>query len=92
MTFRIKKNILVKLKKKTWYYETSDTNVRCKNGYPAGGFLDKGENLLVCQIESKKVPFENILKVKSLHNKKNIVYIIFDGYDEDYFFDFICTQ
>ena len=92
MTFKIKENKLVKLKRKTWYYETSDTNKRRKNGYPAGGFLSKGESLLICQIESKKTQNETILKVKSLHHKKNIIYMILDGYDEDYFFDFICLQ
>ena len=83
MKLKIKENMLITLKRKTWYYETSDHNARRKDGYPAGGFLDKDEKLLVCEIKKAKT---GTLKMKSLHRTKNTVYMFFDEKDANYFF------
>tara|TARA_B100000927_G_scaffold259124_1_gene227935 strand:+ start:167 stop:439 length:273 start_codon:yes stop_codon:yes gene_type:complete len=88
MNLKIKENMLISLKVKTWYYETSDIKKRRKDGYPAGGFLDRGEHLLVCEIKKRK---KGVLKIKALHRTKNNVYIIFEKGNESYFFEAINT-
>ena len=80
--------MLITLKRKTWYYETNDPKTRRKDGYPAGGFLDKGEQLLVCEIKKIK---KGALKIKALHYTKNNVYMIFDKENTSYFFEAINT-
>ena len=75
--------MLITLKRKTWYYETDDIKARRKDGYPAGGFLDRDEKLLVCEVKKIK---SGTLKVKSLHYGKNTVYMFFDEKDASFFF------
>tara|TARA_S200000501_G_C20438721_1_gene575591 strand:+ start:295 stop:564 length:270 start_codon:yes stop_codon:yes gene_type:complete len=87
MNLEIKANILIELKRKTWYYETSDIEKRRKDGYPAGGFLSKGEKLLICEVKKN----QDALKIKALHYKKNNVYMIFNKEDTSYFFEAINT-
>ncbi len=84
MCLKIKKNTLLKLKKKTWYYETSDSKKRCRNGYPAGGFLDAGESLIVCEVRKQE---EGVIKIKSFHSVENTVYMIINENDSSYFFE-----
>lgn len=84
MSITIEQNMIVKLKRKTWYYATKDNNKRSKEGYPDGGFLDQGEKLLVCNVD---FTYDGVIKTKVLHNKKNIIYLVFQPGNEDYFFE-----
>ena len=80
----IEQNMIVKLKRKTWYYATRDTKKRTKDGYTDGGFLDQGEKLLVCNVDFE---LDGVIKTRVLHNKKNIIYLVYESGSEDYFFE-----
>lgn len=78
--------MLLTLKKKTWYYETSDSRKRCRSGYPAGGFLNKGENLIVCEVRKQE---QGVVKIKFFHSIENTVYMVINEKDSSYFFELI---
>ena len=88
MCLKIKKNMLLRLKKKTWYYETSDSKKRCRRGYPAGGFLDAGESLIVCEVRKQE---QGVVKIKSFHSIEKIVYMVISEDDSSYFFELFNT-
>ena len=73
--------MLVTLKRKSWYYNIEKKTSK-KN--PDGGFLKKGEHLLVCKV---LLTDAGVIKYKMLHNKKNTVYMIMNEEDTSYFFE-----
>lgn len=66
-----------------WYYGNSETK-RKSNVYPDGGFMEKGDVILICECKTTK---DGAVKAKILHEKNNIVYIVFTEGDENYFFN-----
>ena len=83
MKINIKENMLISLKRKSWYYNNKN-NKKSKKNYPDGGFLEKGEQLLVCEVLTTN---SGVVKYKMLHNKKNTVYLIMEKEDASYWFE-----
>lgn len=81
MSFEIIESMLVQLKRKSWYYNTKK---KTRKNYPDGGFLKKGEHLLVCEVLMTDA---GVIKIKMLHNKNNTVHMIMDKEDTGYFFE-----
>ena len=88
MKFNISESMLLQLKRKSWYYNTKK---KTKKNYPDGGFLKKGDHLLVCEV---LVTDAGVVKYKMLHNKNNTVYMIMSEEDVSYFFEepFVCKK
>ena len=89
MKFSIVENMLIQLKRKTWYYNNK-IKLNTKKNHPDGGFLKKGEHLLVCEVIESDA---GVMKYKMLHNKKNTVYLIMSEEDTCYWFEepFACN-
>lgn len=80
---KIKKNMILELKRDTWYYNNEIYSPN-KSSQKNGGFIKNGEFLIVCDINKTK---NEVLKIKALHSQHNIVEIVCAHGDEDYYFN-----
>ena len=76
----IHKNKLLLLNRDTWYFNSNP-----KEYHHDGGFLDKGDVLLVANVKASDSGAGS-LTIECLHHQERKVYLVISSGDVDYFF------